>query len=562
MLFLGAVVGAAIVGGAFLIIRSRDKPAPPPPVVRLAFPAPAGTELGAGDDPLDAAISPDEKQVVFVATTAGVPRLWRRALDSADAQMIPGTNGARLPAWKATGHVVAFFAGDRLKQIALPGNTVSDLGEAPGGAGVSWLPDGSLLYATANRPIHLLRKNAPSDATTLTTGDRGHVYPVATGSGNDFIYTAVRDDGRRIIRLHSGGQDHDLTETTAHGQLVGDRLLYVRQRALLAQRLDRKTNALSGRTAVLSGDVGTSNGRGLFTASTRVLLTASPAARARQLVWFDGDRRLGAVGEPGDYWQVRLSPDDHYAAVTYVDPLLRTLDIMLMATSGAGTREVLTTSLAADTDPVWSPDGTRVLFRSLQNGAPNLYARRAHTANATDEMMLKSELDETPSDWRPSTILFSAPMKATGTDIWQYDTMARELTGVATTGFNESDARVSPDGQWVAYVSDESSRPDIYAAPYPDGNRVRVSLAGGSRPRWRRDSDAVFFTRGDQVMQSELSGEHERTRFAAAAPVVDAPGLRDFDVAHTSNRLLLLLPVEAHAEPAVGAVIDWASAVP
>lgn len=528
--------------------------------MRLAFASPAGTELGAGDDPLDAAISPDEKQVVFVATTAGVSRLWRRALDSSDAQMIPGTDGARLPAWKATGHVIAFLAGDRLKQVTIPGNVVSDLGEAPSAAGVTWLPDGSLLLATSNRPIHLLRNNTLSDATKLKAGDRGHLYPIAAGSVGEFVYTAIRDDGRRVVRLHANGQDQDLTETTAHGQLIGDRLLYVRQRALLAQRFDRKTNALSGPSAVLGADVGTSNGRGLFTASRRVLLTASPAARARQLVWYEGDRRVGAVGEPGDYWQVRLSPDDQYAAVTYVDPLLRTLDIMVMTTSGAGAREVLTTSLAADTDPVWSPDGTQVLFRSLQNGAPNLFSRRAHVANGRDELMLKSELDETPSDWTRSTILFSSPMKATGTDVWAFDTMARELTGVATTGFNESDARVSPDGQWVTYVSDESSRPDIYAVPYPEGERIRVSLAGGTRPRWRRDGEAIFFTRGDQVMRSDLAGD-DAVPFAPAVPVVNAPGLRDFDVAHRSDRLLLLLPVDAHVEPTVGAVLDWMSAM-
>jgi Tol biopolymer transport system component len=335
----------------------------------------------------------------------------------------------------------------------------------------------------------------------------------------------------------------------------------VRQRALIAQHFDRKTNALSGRGIVLSADVGTSNGRGLFTASRRVLLTASPAARARQLVWFEGDRRIGAVGEPGDYWQVRLSPDDQYAAVTYVDPLLRTLDIMVMSTSGPGTREVLTTSLAADSDPVWSPDGTQVLFRSLQNGVPNLFARRAHVVNANDGLMLKSELDETPSDWRPSTILFSAPMKATGTDVWEFDTMSRELTGVATTGFNESDARFSPDDQWVAYVSDESSRPDIYAVPYPDGERIRVSLGGGTRPRWRRDGEAIFFTRGDRIMRSDLAGD-DANPFAPATPIMDIPGLRDFDVAHRSNRLLMLLPVDAHVEPTVSAILDWKSATP
>jgi Tol biopolymer transport system component len=557
-LLLGAVCGIALVGGAYFVIRLREKAPPPPPVVRLAFAAPAGAELGAGDEPLDAAISPDERQVVFVATSNGVARLWRRPLDAAQAQSIAGTDGARLPAWKLTGRALAFVVRDRIKQVSLPDGAVRDLVDAPGASGLGWLPDGSLLFATLNRPIHRLQAGAVGDATTLKPGDRGHVFPIATGLTGDFVYTAIRDDGRRVVRLHAAGQDRDLTETTAHGQLVGDRLLFARQRTLLSQRLDRKTGTLGGRAELLSADVGTANGRGFFTASSRVLLTASPAARARQLVWFEDDRRLGAVGEPGDLWQVRLSPDDRFAAVTYLDPLLRTLDVMLVATMGptAGAREPLTTSLAADSDPVWSPDGSRVLFRSLQDVTPNLYARRAHVKDARDELVMKSELDETPSDWREPTILFSAPMKATGTDVWQFDTAARELVGVATTSFNESDARFSPDGAWVTYVSDESGAPDIYASPFPEGDRLRVSFAGGSRPRWRRDGNAIFFVRGDQIMRADVA-VNQPMPFAPAVPVAPAAGMRDFDVAHQSNRLLLLLPVDGHVESTVSAVVDW-----
>jgi dipeptidyl aminopeptidase/acylaminoacyl peptidase len=255
---------------------------------------------------------------------------------------------------------------------------------------------------------------------------------------------------------------------------------------------------------------------------------------------------------------VRLSPDDRSAAVTFLDPLLRTLDVMLVALDGTPTREVLTTSLFADSDPVWSPDGTRVLFRSLQDAVPNLYSRQVHAPAASEEPVLKSELDETPSDWQDTTILFSAPMKATATDVWQYDLEDRELTGIATSSFNESDARFSPNGDWVAYVADDSGRPDIYALPYPDGDRVRVSFGGGTRPRWANDARSLLFLRDEQIMRSELSAKQPVT-FAPATPLFDAKGARDFDVAHHSNRVLVLMPVESHAEPTAGAIIDWQS---
>jgi eukaryotic-like serine/threonine-protein kinase len=179
-----------------------------------------------------------------------------------------------------------------------------------------------------------------------------------------------------------------------------------------------------------------------------------------------------------------------------------------------------------------------------------------HMSGAKDEPVLKSELDETPSDWRGGLLLFAAPMKGGGSDLWQFDPEEREIMGIATSGFNETDGRWSPDREWVAYVSDESGRPDIYAQPYPEGDRVRVSFDGGTRPRWSRDGNALYFVRDDQIMRAELQNS-ETVPFATAVPVVAAPGLRDFDVAHKSNRLLVLLPVETHAAPAVSAVLDW-----
>jgi len=554
-----AFASSVIVVGALAVVvvrHLREQAPPPPPAVRFSFAAPRGAELGSGDEPLDAAISPDGKQIVFVATSGGIVRLWRRALDSTQAEPIPHTEGARLPAWKQTGRVVSFFTSTHLRQVSLESGDMRDLADVSGASGATWLRDGSLLFAVSRGPIRHLRAGVTSDATTLKDGDRSHIFPTAAGAAGDFVYVAVRADGKRVVRLHTASKDIDLADTTGHAQLIGDRLLYVRDSALLSQRIDLETQAPIGRSTLITADVGTADGRGFFAASTRVLISAPAAARARQLTWFEDDRRVGTVGDPGDFWEVRLSPTDVDAAVTFVEPLLRTLDIMVVPLARPGPLEPLTAAVAADSNPVWSPDGTRVAFRSMQDGVPNLYARRVHMPDAKDEPMLKSELDETPSDWRRSRLLFAAPMKGGGSDLWQFDPEEREVTGIATTSFNESDGHWSPDGDWVAYVSDESGRPDIYAQPYPDGDRVRVSFDGGTRPRWSRDSNALYFVRDDQIMRAELQ-DSETAPFAAAVPVVAARGLRDFDVAHRSNRLLVLLPVERHSEPVVSAVLDW-----
>jgi hypothetical protein len=110
---------------------------------------------------------------------------------------------------------------------------------------------------------------------------------------------------------------------------------------------------------------------------------------------------------------------------------------------------------------------------------------------------------------------------------------------------------------WLAYVSDESGRPDIYANRR-DGSRVRVSFGGGTRPRWSRDGRSLFFVRGTAIMRATLA-DTSPASFAPATPVLDVPGLRDFDVAHRRDALIAIVPVTAASTAVVSAVVDWQS---
>jgi dipeptidyl aminopeptidase/acylaminoacyl peptidase len=543
-----------------LVQRYREPPPPPPPVIRVPFTAPAGSELGAGDDALDAAISPAGDVIAFVATSNGTAQLWQRRVDAEQASVLAGTEGARHPAWSPDGQRLAFVAGRRLKQLTLASGAIQEIGDAADGSGVAWLDDGALVFGTtAASTLTLHRDGRQTAATALSPGDTAHLWPSPCPGG--FVYIAVRTDGRRVIRRSVAGATQDLGTTDGDARVVGSVLLHVRGGALLAQRLD-DDGAPSGPATALVTAAGTADGRALVAASPRLLLVSPPATRARELVWIEADGTRGpAASDHGDYWQVRVAPDDRAAAVTLLEPQLRTLDVYTVPLQPGGVTMGVTLALAADSDPVWSADGTSILFRSLQGGTPRLYARLAGRQGVPIDPLPATEPSAVPSDWRAGAgVLVQAATARGDTDLFVLDRAQGASRAVVTSRFNESDGRWSPDGRNLAYVSDEFGQADVFVQPWPSGGRVRVSSAGGSRPRWGRDGRSLFFLRGAELVRVTLTVDP--LSVSAPAAVAPARGLRDFDAAHRSDRLLAILPAQAPPPIEIRALVDWQSAIP
>ena len=145
-----------------------------------------------------------------------------------------------------------------------------------------------------------------------------------------------------------------------------------------------------------------------------------------------------------------------------------------------------------------------------------------------------------------------------GFDISMYKPSTGTRNAVVKSAFNETDARWSPDGRWIAYVSDESGQPDIYVVTSAGEARVRASFGGGTRPRWSRDGRSLFFLRGTRIMRVDRDpASTAALRFTTPRSIVDVPGVRDYDVAHRRDALVALMPTMGPASPAVSAIVDW-----
>jgi dipeptidyl aminopeptidase/acylaminoacyl peptidase len=548
-----------------LVVERRQPPPPPPAAIQLKIPPPEGAVFGAALEPVDAALSTVGEELVFVATSNGISQLWRRALGSDHAEPVAGTEGARQPAWSPGRREASFFAGDMLKRTDFEGG-ISDVATLPDAAGVAWEEDGSVLVGRNRGAVDRWRAGQVSPATRLKDGDVAHKFPWRIDAIS-WLYLAERADGRRVVRIVGEGGEHDLTNADGHAMAVAGWLLYPRGGALLAQRL-RSDGAVEGRGHPLALGLGVSaSGRTFAAVSPRMVVFAAAPAQQHRLQWFDGAGAPQAIAsEPGDYWQVRLSPDGRQAAVTMLEPLLRTLDVYVFR-GGSGAPVPVTLGLAADTDPVWSPDGRRLLFRSVRNGQARLFTREVGTTGATEDPLLAPPSESAfanvlPSDWpRSGEILFSANSQSRpNTDVLRAPGGSTQPVPmpVLATGFNESDARLSPDGRWVAYVSDESGQRDVYVSGWPQGPRVRVSQAGGSHPRWTRTS--LYFLRGDEVLRAGPT-PGAAPSFDVPARVLALPGIRDFDVSQAGDRLLAIVPAAATRPPDVGAIVDWPSAL-
>ncbi len=472
------------------------------PEIRLDIATPATKFPGAF------ALSPDGRKIVYEASGDGPSRLWVRSLNSISATPLPGTEGGLNPFWSPDSGSIAFFADQKLERID-PGSGAPQVitetnGPANGRRG-TWGAEDVILY-NPGPGMALVRIRASGGqaaaSTKLGKGQNNHRAPQFLPDGRHFLFAAggmdpaiwlsgLNGEGPpaqlvRIVTLAPGADS--ASEYLAPGWLVR-----VKQNTLIAQRFDATQGKLSGEPVTLSPRGGLNAGTlsGFFSVSNAGTIAWRGGGSGRsQLVWFNrAGQNLGIFGDAEDATVPELAPNGNRVAVIRGSPDLR--DIWLQD----GTRSSRLTFAAGNNRlPLWSPDGTRVVFAARRTGVSNLYQKPAD-GSGTEEVLLQSDDNKWPTSWSSDGrfILY-------GSDQNKGDLMVLPLTGdrkpfvFLSTPFNEQQGVFSPDGKWIAYQSNESGTYQIYVRPFPGpGGQWQISTAGGKSVRWKADGKELYY---------------------------------------------------------------------
>jgi dipeptidyl aminopeptidase/acylaminoacyl peptidase len=397
--------------------------------------------------------------------------------------------------------------------------------------------------------------------------------------GRRFLFEGVSgapNAGGIYLGALDGTAPKQLTATdNSGGAYLPGWLLWVREGTLVAQRLDLASAALTGEPMTLAAGLasGGNNASAVSVAATGLVSYRLGGDSRRQLIWFDrsGTPR-GAVGDPdGSFLRPRVSLDGRRVAVSRTVQGNR--DVWLL--DGARTTR-LTFDPASDSYPVWSPDGTRIVFNSARTGAGDLY--QTHTSGGSrEERLVASDQVMTPNSWSRDGrfLLYLRGDPQTNADLWVVPMEGEPTPSVfLQTPFREAYGAFSPDGRWVAYQSNESGRPEVYVRPFvapgaadkAAGGQWQVSTAGGIAPVWRPDGKELYYLNpaGDMMAAPiAVSG----TVLQPGAPVklfpsriagggVDTQGGRQYDVA-PDGRFLINTEVDGGDAAPITLIQNW-----
>jgi Tol biopolymer transport system component len=591
MVTLGLFVLAAAGWGMTLTRLRRPAATPSEPVVFSVAPPEGATFVAPGGLPGGLpwlALSPDGRVLAFVALSAdGRQQLWLRPLAQAVAHPLAGTDGAHAPFWSPDSRSIAFFARGKLKVVDVAGGNTQSLADAPGlyGSG-SWNRDNTIIFAPTPggneglRAVHI----GAADAGKLVThadrsrGQRGHFSPQFLPDGRHFLFAVGGPtEAETWIGSLDGGEPRLLLRADAAARYAEPGYLIFRRGPLFVQRVDGPDLRFVGDPVrfadVAVGASSLVTSLALSTSTAGTLAYAPPLTGETQVVWRDRNgRTLGSIDVTGASEAPSISRDGTMMALSRRLPQTG-MDLWLYDLKRA-TLMRFTFDSAFEHSATWSPDGKSVAFAARRDGLDRLY-RKSTTGSGTEETL--STMNGTfPTDWSADGrfILFHASSLAegqrTGWDLWFVPVADRQPKPLVQSPFHEVGGALSPDGQWVAYASDESGAFEVYVQAFPGGGAKRiVSSSGGAEPRWRADGSELFYVSPDRRLMvvptttgAGFEAEKPRALFEMNVRDLSFPFTKRYDVTPDGQRFVVLEVTGRGGRSALTVVENWPALLP
>ena len=571
LIWLGVTAILFVLAAAFAVAYFSRKPVSRNSV-RLALATPDNTTL-----PANVTISPDGQRVAFIATnTEGKHLLWVRPLDSLTAQPLAGTEGAASPFWSPDSRLIGYFANRKLFKVDASGGhpqVLCDVGEISGGA---WGREGVILFGGLEGLYKISAQGGtPALATKVSPKEEAHRWPCFLPDGRHFVYLGDADTTEEHhIRVGSLDSQDSQILFGAISRVVfapPGYLLYVNQRTLVTVPFDVSSLKVTGDPVTVAeriAEVG-DNHEFDFSVSDDGTLAYQTGSVTSQFTWFDRTgKKLGVVGEPTNSDYVAISPDGNSAAAGLLDADGRESDVWLYDLT-RGTTSRLTFNPQGDGTPLWSPDGTRIVFGSNRNapGVIDLYEKAASGAGDEQEL-LKTSSAKFATSWSRDGqfILFENWLPQSKGAVWLLNMSgsheAKPL--LQSNAFNQGQGQFSPDAHLIAYGSDESGRMEIYVQRFPlSSDKWQISTNGGLQPLWRGDGKELFFiTEDKKLMAVDLRTEG---KFESGIPRELFQGNMKTGLAYSyavtadGQRFLMSAPVDAPARAPMTIVLNWTS---
>jgi Tol biopolymer transport system component len=489
--------------------------------------------------------------------------------------------GAEDPFWSPDNRFIAFFAEGKLKRIDVAGGLALIVCDGDWWGGC-WSKRDVIVFAPGQYS-GLLRVPAGGGSATPVTeldpasGEASHRYPWFLPDGRHFVYTALNKDPEKtaiyVADLDSKARHRVLVANSNAAYSPPGLLLFLRERALMAQPFDASKAVTTGDPVPIAEQVDTSSWgfaefQGQFSVSQNGILAYSSGISINlQLTWVDRSGKVvGTVGTPGIMMAPTLSPDGNTVAVDRLDPQTGFRDIWLDDLK-RGTASRFTFNSKSSAYPVWSPDGSHIAFSATPERVKDLY-QKATSGATQDEALEKSALSKYTTDWSRDGryIIYMVGDPNTDADIWVLPLFGdRKPFPYLKTEFQEGFGKLSPNGQWLAYQSNETKRFEVYVQTFPTaGGKWQVSTNGGSSPIWSRDGRELYFLGADQKMM--VVEVKDSVKFEASVPkaLFDVHTVNGvvfvFDVSK-DGRFLIPTPVEQSASVPMTVVLNWQAAL-